>query len=308
MSFDLDVLRGWRETIHPDLNRAHRVPPLARLHGPRDTVVEIHGVDVYAGRFHPQHGPVDLYIDGLVDHELYRISAPHVRFSLDEDTEEWKVRHLSPAATTLINGEPLVDTRAWADIRDGDTLRLGVVDFVFRRSGTSLAAWKEAQKALLLSVETPSLFLMRAGSACGPFFQLDTSGKKALIGRSFPDVIHSDRQRRLKRPDWDLAGLLDEERKYIGFRHVEIWRETDTDNWFLNPLSPRQRTYVNRVEVSGLTPLMPSDELGLGSVLFHFHHPSNIRLLVDRRTVELPAIVNWREEKAMRERKVRGDT
>lgn len=299
MTFDLDILRGWKEQIAEGLKTPHLVPPLAKLIGPRNLEFPIHGVDVYVGRFHPQHGPIDVQFEGLMDHELYRISAPHARICLEEDGL-WKIRHLSPSAVTHLNGTPILDTREWVEITHGDMLKFGVVEFEFQLTGVNQDEWKKRQKALLLAIDKPSLFLMRAGSACGPSYTLDSTGKKTLIGRSFPDVILPDRNRRLKRPDWDLAGLNDDERKFVGFRHLELWCESD--NWYLNPLSARQRTYVNRVEISGLTPLMPGDELGLGSVLFHFHHPSNIRLLIDRRTVELPAIVNWREERARRER------
>lgn len=298
MSFDLDVLRGWRENIAPELDAEHAVKPLACLVGPRDVRIGIHGLDVYLGRFHPQHGPVDILCEKLFDHELYRISAPHIRISYEDDND-WRLRHLSPSALTRINGQSLLDTREKFPIKHGDVLRLGVVDFTFEVTGVTYYDWKEEQKELLINVNQPSLFLMRAGSVCGPNLTLDKT-RKNLIGRSFPDVVIPDRNRRFKRPDWDLAGLKDEERKFIGFRHVELWSEGE--EWFVNPLTSRQRTFVNRLEVSGVTPLNPGDELALGSVLFHFHHPSSIRATMDRRTLELPSIVNWREERASRQK------
>lgn len=293
--FDLDVLRGWRENCDPHLCAPHKVPPLAELiydHGTSSLCVGIHGPDVYIGRFHPQHGPVDLLVEGLEDHELYKISAPHARISYGEG-REWFVRPLSPSSFTYINDRLLSDTRERYPLQGGDMLRLGVVPFKFQLTSLGFETWREKQKALLLAVESPSLFLMRAGAVCGPHYVLPID-KPTVVGRSFPEALAEGK----KQPDWDLAGLRDEERKHIGLRHAEIWCEGQ--DWFLLPMSARQRTFVNRVEVTGVTPLMPGDEVGLGPVLFHFHHPSNIKASTDRRTVELPAILNWREEHARR--------
>lgn len=295
--FDLDVLRGWKETRDPSLMHPHKVPPLAHLTYRRaggEHTVSIHGPDVYLGRFHPQHGPVDLLLEGLDDHELYKISAPHARVTLGEDGQ-WYVRPLAPAAFTYINDRLLSDTRERYGLSSGDTLRLGVVPFEFSTAEIAFEAWRERQKELLLAIESPSLFLMRAGAVCGPHFLLSTR-QRTVIGRGFPSSLGNG----LSQPDWDLAGLRDEERKHIGLRHIEVWCEGQ--DWFVLPMSPRQRTFVNRVEITGVTPLMPGDEIGLGAVVFHFHHPSNIRASFDRRSVELPAIVNWREEHARRKR------
>lgn len=295
--FDLNILRGWKEHLTPGLVAPHKVPALAELvyvrHG-AERGVAIHGPDVYLGRFHPQHGPVDLLMEGLDDHELYKISAPHARISKG-DENDWYVRALSPAAFTYINDRLLGDTRERFPLHHGDRLRLGVVEFEFRVNGLDFEAWRTAQKEILLAVEAPSLFLMRAGAVCGPHHLLSLD-QRTVVGRGFaPQMGTGQRQ-----PDWDLNALRDEERKHIGLRHAEFWCEGN--DWFVLPMSPRQRTYVNRVEITGVTPLMPGDEVGMGAVLFHFHHPSNIRASMNRRTVELPAIVNWREEHARRKR------
>jgi len=279
------------------LDGPHRVPALASLVYDRSgnpLQINIHGPDVYVGRFHPQHGPVELLMEGLDDHELYKVSAPHARISLG-DGKAWFVRPLSPSSFTYINDRLLSDTRERYPLAHGDVLRLGVVPFEFEVQDLEFETWREQQKELLLALEEPSIFLMRAGAVCGPHFILSKS-ERSVIGRSFPERLAAGQHQ----ADWDLSGLKDEERKHIGLRHAEIWCEDD--DWYILPTSPRQRTYVNRIEVTGVTPLMPGDEIGLGAVLFHFHHPSNIRASTNRRTVELPAILNWREEHARRKR------
>ncbi len=295
--FDLDVLRGWTEKRDRELDGTHRVPALASLVYNRKgqpLQINIHGPDVYVGRFHPQHGPVDLLMEGLDDHELYKVSAPHARISLG-DGKTWFVRPLSPSSFTYINDRLLSDTRERYPLIDGDVLRLGVVPFEFEVKDLDFETWRGRQKDLLLAVEEPSIFLMRAGAVCGPNYVLNKNAH-TVIGRTFPEVLAAGH----RQPSWDLSGLKDEERKHIGLRHAEFWCEDE--DWYILPMSPRQRTYVNRIEVTGVTPLMPGDEIGLGAVLFHFHHPSNIRASTNRRTVELPAILNWREEHARRKR------
>ena len=188
--FDLDFLRGWKENCDPLLSAPHRVSPLADLVYERTTasvVVGIHGPDVYIGRFHPQHGPVDLLVDGLDDHELYKISAPHARISYGEG-KSWFVRPLSPSSFTYINDRLLSDTRERYLLADGDILRLGVVPFRFNVSTLGFEAWRTQQKELLLACEEPSLFLMRAGAVCGPHYVLP-SDQKTVVGRSFPPSL-----------------------------------------------------------------------------------------------------------------------
>lgn len=300
--FDLDVLRGWKENRAPQLDASHKVPYLARLvcYDEEDAVrvaFGIHGPEVYVGRFHPQHGPVDLILSELEDHEIYKLSAPHARFSMDS-VGNWTVRTMAPSALTRVNGELITDTQKPIAIKHGDTVCLGVVELSFEVEALKFQAWKDHQKKLLLAIEEPSLFLIRAGAVCGPKLILDPD-ERTIIGRTFPSPgdLPGDVWNAHTQPDWDLAGLRDKERKFIGYRHCELWCEGE-DDWFIKPISPRQRTYVNRVEISGVTPLMPGDEVGLGSVLLHFHHPSNIRASTDRRTVELPSIVDWKQAHA----------
>jgi len=300
--FDLDVLRGWSEKHSAVLDAGHAVPFIAELVQRDDNgeilhAFAIHGPEVYVGRFHPQHGPVDMILTELEDHEIYKLSAPHARFSMDKNGN-WTVRTMAPSAFTRVNGELITDTQTPVRIKDRDTVSLGVVDFRFEVAGLTYQIWKNHQKELLLAVEKPSLFLIRAGAVCGPKLILDPA-ETVVVGRTFPSSgeLPGEIWNVHDQPDWDLSGLRDNERKFVGYRHCELWCE-DEDDWFVKPLSTRQRTYVNRVEVSGVTPLMPGDELGLGSVLFHFHHPSNIRASTDRRTVELPSIVDWKQAHA----------
>lgn len=310
--FDLDVLRGWREYREDELDAAHQVAPLAALvtrdaDGSVRTKFSVHGPEVYIGRYHPQHGPVDLMLTGFLDYEVYAFSAPHIRLSMSKQGE-WRVRPMTPSAKTAINDSKLEDTGARYPITDGDVLRLGVVEFEFQRTGLSYEGWKASQKAMLLDVERPSLFLIRAGAVCGPRFLLNPD-ESTILGRSFPGRAEAPSQSwRIEGSiDWDLSALPDHERKFVGFRHCEFWCEGE-DDWYIKPISTRQRTYVNRIEISGTTPLMPGDEVGLGSVLLHFHHPSNFDASTDRRTVELPTIVDWKQSPTRLEKRVETDT
>jgi len=299
---DLDVLRGWHERRDPTLTAAHALPALATLvlshpDGRTRALFELHGPETYIGRYHPQHGPVDLILTGLRDHEIYKLSAPHVRLTLEE-RGQWMVRPMSPAAITELDGQPLHDTRRSVPIEDGAKLRLGATEFAFEKTDVDYGSWLEAKKELLVAVEQPALFLCRSGGPCGPRIGLDPDAE-TVVGRSFPTEteLPSKSWSQTEQPDWDLAGVYEHERKFIGFRHA-AFKVVDGDQWVVDPITVRQRTYVNRVEISGATPLMPGDEVGMGSVLFHFHDPSNIRASTESRTAELPTVVNWQEEHA----------
>lgn len=297
--FDLDVLRGWKEIRDDGLRSEHALPALGVLvchEGDPEQRREfsLHGPETYVGRYHPQNGPVDVILGGLEDHEVYRLSAPHARFVMSA-RGDWSVRPMSPAATTNLNGTPLIDTRQQYSLKSGDTVTLGALDFHFRSTGVSYDEWLAKKKQILVGEDKTGLFLMRAGGICGPNI-LAAKGGRITVGRSFPrrgDLAQGP-WRSEEQPDWDLARLFEWERKFIGFLHAAI-KQVD-DQWYIEPISQRQRTFVNRLEVSGETPLMPGDEIGLGSVLFHFHDPSDIRASTESHTAELPAVVNWREE------------
>lgn len=296
--FDLDILRGWKEVGDEELRGTHCLPALGLLvrrdqNGGRQEVA-LHGPESYVGRYHPQNGPVDVILNGLDDHEIYRLSAPHVRIVMTE-RGDWAVRPMTPAAVTELNGTALTDTRQQYAIRTGDTLRLGAVDFEFRTTGVKYDEWLERKKKALIDVNETSLFLKRAGGICGPRV-VAHKGSKVVLGRSFPQPqeLSVGPWRAEAQPDWNLAGLWEWERKFIGFRHASLVQIDD--QWYIEPLSLRQRTFVNRLEITTATALMPGDEVGLGSVLFHFHDPSDIRRSTESHTAELPAVVNWREE------------
>lgn len=297
--FDLDVLRGWKEVRDQELAAEHALPALGKLvcrddEGRVRREFAIHGPEVYVGRYHPQNGPVDVILTGLGDHEIYRLSAPHVRIVMSQHGD-WSVRPMTPAASTELNGRSLVDTRQQHPMEDGDKLMLGATEFVFRTAGVSYDDWIDGKKKILVDVEQTGLFLMRNGGICGPH-KLAPSEGELVLGRSFPlrDELATGPWRTEEQPDWNLAGLAEWERRFIGFKHARLsWVD---DQWYIEPLSPRQRTFVNRLEVSTATPLMPGDEVGLGSVLFHFHDPADIRASTESHTAELPAVVNWREE------------
>lgn len=257
-------------------------------------MISLHGPETYVGRYHPQNGPADVILEGLDDHEVYRLSAPHVRLQMNT-RGDWTVRPLTPAAVTQLNGTTLADTRQQFALQSGDVLRLGTVDFEFKTTGVSYDDWLEQKKSILVDTNETTLFLKRAGGICGPRVTAPRDGR-VVLGRSFPlrDELSVGPWRIEAQPDWNLAGLYEWERKFIGFRHAML--QMIDDQWHIEPLSVRQRTFVNRLEISARTPLMPGDEIGLGSVLFHFHDPSDIRRSTETHTAELPAVVNWREE------------
>ena len=291
--FDLDVLRGWSEARSTELDSEHILPALATLtafhpDGTERTTIGLHGTEVYLGRFHPQQGPVDVLLSQFEDHEIYRFSAPHARFILERN--QWYVKPSSPVCTTELNGTPLLDTRQQYPIEDGDEVTLGCIDFLFRISEISFDDWLEAKKQAFKKVRETALFLVRHGGVCGPTFPLGDRDR-VVVGRNFPVLRPGWEQE--EQPDWNLAGVTEHERKFIAFRHISLSRQ-DKD-WVIEPLTGRQRTYVNRLEITGPTTLMPGDEIGLGSVLLHFHDPSQFDASTQRRTAELPTVVNWHE-------------
>lgn len=297
--FDLDVLRGWKEVHDEVLRGEHALPALAVLvcREPDRSVryeFRIHGPETYVGRYHPQNGPVDIILAGLEDHEVYKLSAPHIRLVMSE-RGNWTLRPMTPAAITKLNGRPLMDARQTESLVNGDVITLGTLEFEFKTTGVSYDEWLEVKKAILVGEDETGLFLMRAGGICGPSI-IAPRGGRIVLGRSFPGRgdLSTGPWRGEEQPDWNLAGLWEWERKFIGFVHAAI-TEID-EQWYIEPLSVRQRTFVNRLEVSATTALMPGDEIGLGSVLMHFHDPSDIRASTHSHTAELPAVVNWREE------------
>lgn len=297
--FDLDVLRGWKEVHDEGLRAEHALPALAVLvcRNPDRTVryeFRIHGPETYVGRYHPQNGPVDIIMAGLDDHEVYKLSAPHIRLVMSE-RGAWTVRPMTPAAITKLNGRPLMDARQTVALTHSDVLTIGALDFEFKTTGVSYDAWLDAKKAILVGEDETGLYLMRAGGICGPSVIVPRGGR-IVLGRSFPlrGDLASGPWRAEEQPDWDLAGLWEWERKFIGFIHAALV-EVD-DQWYIEPVSLRQRTFVNRLEVTAPTALMPGDEVGLGSVLLHFHDPADIHASTHSHTAELPAVVNWREE------------
>lgn len=292
--FDLDLLRGWTEARDPSLSAEHALPALAHLtarhpDGSVRAKIGLHGTEVYLGRFHPQQGPVDILLSQFEDHEIYKFSAPHCRFIRERN--QWYVKPSSPICITELNGTPLLDTRQQYPIEDGDQVVLGCIEFKFNISETPFDDWLEAKKQAFRAVRETALFLIRAGAVAGPHFILGDM-ESAVIGRNFPNLRPGWDQ--TPQPDWNLAGVTEHERKFIAFRHIELRR--DGPEWVLEPLTKRQRTYVNRIEVTGPTDLMPGDEIGLGSLLLHFHDPSQFEASTQRRTAELPAVVNWHEE------------
>ncbi|MBA2663612.1 MAG: FHA domain-containing protein [Bradymonadaceae bacterium] len=293
---DLDVLRGWKEQRDPELVAAHALPALAELihldaSGRQIASEPIHGPDVVVGRFHPQYGPVDILLGSLRDHESYKLGAPHLYLVLDR-AGNWDLRPLSPTATTQLKEAPITDNARHYRIDHGDELHLGVARFVFERLSTTLDTWFGRYEALLQRAGGPSLMLMRAGGVCGPYIGLEKS-RAYVIGRTFPgrgDVPGTEDWPRFAQPEWDLSGLPEKERKHLGFRHARL--KFVDESWCVEPVCTRQRTFVNRVAISTITALESGDEVGMGSVLFHFHDESAV-VLPRSKKIHLPAVVDW---------------
>jgi hypothetical protein len=294
-SINLDQMRGWSDAPDPRLRRSHELPVIARLvaiDGGGGAQMPLHGPDIYIGRFHPQAGPVDIIPTQLADHEIYKFAAPHVRLSYDDG--DWVLVSTAPNGIVEIEGERVEEVGIRHHLPIGARIRLGVVEFEFEQGPATYDEWLDARKELLEASDGPTLFLKRSGAIAGPSFRL-RADRSNVVGRRFPDPAAigaawpSHRQ-----PDWNLSGLWDQETKFVGFRHAEF--TCDGDEWTIKPISLRQRTYLNRVEIVGETPLLPGDEIGLGSVLLHFHHPADLAASTDHRTAELPAVVDWQRE------------
>lgn len=303
---DLDVFRGWREERDPSLSSSHLLPALARLSllksaKSNDEVASylqwtIYGPRIYLGRYHSSAGPVDIFFDGLLDHELYRINAPHALLELGE-RGFWTLKALSRGGLVAVDGETIEPGDPAVPVGNRQRITLGVAQFRFDILGDgTLTSWTRRLEDQLRVQENPALFLKRQGGICGPRYELK-EGRAAVIGRSFP------RERDLSRPghwnaaetlDWDLSGLREHERRHIGFRHAIIRPRNDHD-WEIEALSLRHKLTVNRLPVTEPKLLQSGDEIGLGSIVFQFHHP-NAGRPSSRATVKLPNPVDWHHE------------
>lgn len=295
---DLDVLRGWSERRHPGLQQSHRLPALAELVqlDDRDRPVHsysIHGSDLLLGRYQSRYAPVDVLFYRLRDHQTYELGAPHAHLGIDEG--DWRLRVLSPRAKTAIDGQPVDHREDPVTLGDGEVVTLGRTRFRFRTTDVVMSTWESQRQKVLSRVDEPALFLKRRGGVCGPFCRVDDQ-RPVVIGRShpapgvLPDTDHWPDPKRL---DWDLSGLYDRERRHVAFRHAVI--ELKRGRWMLRAISKRQRAFVNRIAVTGAVALKSGDEIGLGSVLFRFHHPH--RSLESSRPRHVPAVVDWSQER-----------
>lgn len=292
---DLDVLRGWSEHRDPALRRGHRLPALAEFiqlgdDGPVCRYT-IHGPDVLLGRFQSRYAPVDVLFDRLQDHQVYRLGAPHAHLNFADS--QWHLQVLSPRSTTLVDGEPLEHLHKPRLLDDGDELTLGVTRFRFQSISGNDGHWRHRRQELLETVARPALFLKRRGGLCGPHRLLDED-TALVLGRTFPipgTLPDTNEWPERDKNHWDLSGLYDFERRYIAFRHARI--ERDHKKWTITPVSSRQQTFVNRIAISEKIALQPGDEIGLGSVLLHFHHPDHDR--EQERERHIPTAVDWSE-------------
>ena len=304
-----ELLRGWSEDADPTLNSAHILPPLAHLtlidphfeqypkHASSSSSLmapsfwDIHNPDIILGRYSTHIGPTDIALNGLLDHELYTICAPHIKLTmLDEDT--WHLTRLSPQAIVKINGKVITKLHTNHEVRDGDTLTLGVVDLRFEiNPNLELHQWEQQQRDLLRTQQLPAIFLKRHGGICGPRFNLQPD-KSCVLGRSFSG--QNEPWASTPQPDWNLSGLTDYERRFIAFRHATLQPTNDND-WEVVPLSKRQEVTVNRIPIKTATILQDGDEIGLGNVLFHFHNPLASQPST-RHTIKLPSAVDWHSE------------
>lgn len=301
---DLDVLRGWRHREDPELRRPHALPALARLvHLKSGRVESLRGPDLLVGRYYPQNGPVDLLLGGLKEHELYRLGAPHLQMTMDENGQ-WSAGHLAPGTHTSVGPDELRNYNQKHLVSDGDVLTLGSAQYRFERASIDPMTWKNACKALLTSAEQPSLFMCRNGAPCGPKIAIPRDTVRVL-GRTLPPPkdcrVHTPwgaSRLQPEQPDVDLAGLYPDELKYIGYLHASIRRlpgAGDAAQLFeLTPLAPRQKTFINRQEISEPTLLYHGDELALGSVFFYLYCP-DLAARIPRRSLEPPTLVDWSE-------------
>ena len=293
---DLDILRGWSERTDFELSATHALPPLARLVrvGGQSGVVEtIHGPDVLMGRHANQYGPVDMIPDGLEDHENYRLGAPHLHLTRAEDAR-WRARSVSPRAYTAIDGQGLSATDGPVEISDGAHLTLGVVEYRFEITSTSLEEWTSERSDLLARSGGPSLFLMLRGGPTDVWYELDPD-TSCVVGRSFPEpgeLLRVAPWDELDQPDWDLSALPEGLRKFVAYRHAEVVFHDGA--WWVRSLANRHRTYVNREVFDDHSRLTSGDDVGLGSTLLLFHAPDQEEAVP--RPIEPPAVLNWQED------------
>ncbi len=296
---DLDAMRGWEEYRDPALQAPHRSPELAELvqlqHGDPVARYSIRGTDVLLGRFQSQYAPVDVHFHQLQDHQTYRLGAPHAHLRYEDEEGDWLLDVVSPRAHTFIAQRSLTHLQPAAVLSDGDLITLGVTKFRFRPHDISNSRRLKSQKAQLSGADGPTLFLKRSGGICGPHCQLDKD-QPLVLGRSFPapgQLPNTDHWPPRDLVWWDLSGLYDFERRFIAFRHAVI--TLYKDRWTVAPLSARQRTFVNRIAISGRVALQSGDEIGLGSVLFRFYDPDDADATEEERPQHVPAVVDWSE-------------
>ena len=296
---DFDVLRGWREHRDPELQQPHRLPALAQLEmlgddGDPKVQYSLHGPQVMLGRYRPQHGPVDLHLPRLKDHQRYRLGAPHAQLELKEG--RWQVEAVNPRASTEVDGVSHEYLHEPRPLEDGMELKLGVVRFRFQSTDISVDDWQSARDELIQQVDGPALFLKRAGGICGPYRRLDER-HQLVVGRSHPgpgELPDSGQWPPVPESFWDLSGLFDHERNLVGFQHVAV--SCEDDGWYARELSTRQDTFVNRVAITAeKTVLSNGDELALGSVIVRFHDPADGADQTPRQ--HIPTVVDWQEEK-----------
>lgn len=307
---NLDVLRGWSQTIDPQLQRPHALPALAQLvHLDSGHVEPLHGPDLLIGRYYPPNGPVDIVLSALQEHERYRLGAPHLQLTLDE-AGQWRASHLAPGTGTGVGARWFEDYNQQHPVNDGDILTLGCARYRFEQQDVALSAWKKACMALLKKAQKPALFLCRSGAPCGPMVELSPDTTR-VIGRTLPPS--GDRTVRTPwdhsahhpgQPDVDLAGLYPGEAQSISFLHAAIRPAQPPDaevhapegaaSFRVTPISTRQKTFVNRQEISDSATLQHGDELALGSVFFYLHSPEQT-LQIARAPLRPPALIDWGE-------------
>lgn len=295
---NIDVLRGWSESRDPALRSAHVLPALAMLvptDGGRD--LGLHATELILGHFHPQHGPVDIVPFDRLDYELYQIGAPHVQLALS-DEGHWTISVLSKGVRTRIDGRDIGILDGRVRLSHGDLVELGCCSWHFELVGESNhKRWAALCQDLLRLEPSPALFLKRSGSVCGPRYLLDPT-RPNVVGRSFPLLSLLDRRHgvvaRFTPPDWDLSGLFEHERQHIAFRHI-LLRPIDEFDWELTVLSTRHHVYINRIQVTDTHRLTPGDEIGLDSVVLHFHHPT-ANNLSEQSSLHAPKNLEWYRE------------
>ncbi|RAL23911.1 hypothetical protein DL240_07120 [Lujinxingia litoralis] len=294
---DLDALRGWREHRDPALNQPHELPALAYLHqlDSREVIQRtypVHGLSILVGRFHSQHTPVDLLLDGLQDHQTYRLGSPHAQLERSP-SGTWTLQALSTQAPTQLNQSRLAPLDTPQELQRSDVITFGVTSFRFEPLNLSLDAHQHSLQTLLSRCPHPALFLARAGAPCGPFIALDPKHPLTL-GRSYPPpgtLPRSEQWPAIPEPFWDLSGLPDVERKFIAFQHARF--SLIRERWHIEPLSTRQRTYVNRIPIHAPAALESGDEIGLGSALLHLQLPDQPSW--PRRSITPPSPLDWSE-------------